>query len=246
MDLDKSYTPSSSDSPRRVRIVIVDDQDFALETLYTTLSTEPTFEVISQLNSGHEAIEQVPILQPDIVLMDINMPGMDGLAATRQLKQIVPQCEILMLTVNSGQKYLRQALANGASGYILKNSGRSNLVEAVKTVANGGSLISPLMLRAMIQEMAVSPPPSPQPNQEAVPVNSAGVNQALLAELTRREREVLALIGEGLSNAAIAQQLSISPDTVKSHVRAVLEKLGVRDRTQAAVFAVRANLKKPK
>ena len=243
MDLDNSFTPSVNDDPRRVRIMVVDDEEIVQETLYSVLSTEPSFEVVAQLGSGREAIEQVLIYQPDIVLMDINMPGMDGLTATRQLKQIAPQSEVLMLTVNSGQQYLRQALLNGASGYILKNSDRINLIDAIKTVANGGSLISPVMLRTMIQEMAVAPPSPPQANQQTLPENPPSVNQALLAELTRREKEVLSLIGQGFSNAAIAQHLSISPDTVKSHVRAVLEKLRVRDRTQAAVFAVRSNLK---
>jgi two-component system response regulator DegU len=243
MDLANSFTPSVNDDPRRVRIMVVDDEEIVQETLNSVLSTEPSFEVVAKLGSGREAIEQIQTYQPDIVLMDINMPEMDGLTATRQLKQIAPQTEVLMLTVNSGQTYLRQALNNGASGYILKTSDRVNLIEAIKTVANGGSLISPVMLRTMIQEMAETPPAPRQTNRETTPGNSPNINQTLLAELTRREKEVLSLIGQGFSNAAIAQHLSISPDTVKSHVRAVLEKLGVRDRTQAAVFAVRSNLK---
>lgn len=242
MNLDNNYTPTITDDLRRVRIMIVDDQSLVRESLRDLLAGEPSFEIIAELASGREALEQVVTLQPDIVLMDINMPEMDGLAATRQLKQTAPQCEVLMLTAYSGQKYLREALANGASGYILKNSDRQNLIEAVKTVANGGSLINPMMLRAMIQEMAVTPIPPAHNQPQNPPKAPENDSQERLANLTRREREVLTLIGQGFSNATIAQHLSISPDTVKSHVRAVLEKLGVRDRTQAAVFAVRANL----
>ncbi len=242
MRTEDSYMSFVPDDTRRVRIMIVDDQPLVREGLRSILAAEPSFEVVVELSSGRQAVEQITDYQPDIVLMDINMPEMDGLAATRQLKQIYPQCEVLMLTSYDGQHYLRQALLTGASGYILKTTDRASLLAAVKTVANGGSLINPQMLRTMIQEMATNQPIQPDPNQAAIEVSAVGANQLLLANLTRREKEVLTLIGQGHSNATIAQTLSISPDTVKSHVRAILEKLGVRDRTQAAVFAVRANL----
>ncbi len=238
MSYEKRSKPSTANAARQIRIMIVDDQPLVREGLHSILSSEPLFEVVADFGSGREAIERVIACQPDVVLMDINMPEMDGLIATRQLKQIYPQCEVVMLTSYSGQKYLRQALLNGASGYVLKATDRQNLLEAVKTVANGGSLISPSLLRTMIEEMAINLPLEPSQTNPAYTENS----QAILASLTRREKEVLTLIGQGLSNATIAQNLSISPDTVKSHVRAVLEKLGVSDRTQAAVFAVRANL----
>ena len=240
MRLDDSCTPLISEM-RRVRIIIVDDQTLVRESLRTILTTEPSFEVVAELSSGQQAVEHVRRLQPDIVLMDINMPDMDGLAATRQLKKCYPQCEVLMLTTYSGQEYLRQALQLGASGYILKNTNRQNLIEAVKTVASGGSLISPVMLRTMIQEFAIGSQ-NPNVGGQDETENNGETRQRLLDTLTRREKEVLILIGQGLSNAAIAQSLSISPDTVKTHVRSILEKLKVRDRTQAAVFAVRASL----
>ena len=150
-----------------------------------------------------------------------------------------------MLTGSTDQQSLRQALFNGASGYILKHSDQASLIEAVKTVANGGSLINPTMLRTMLQELAQTQPATPpvlSANNTTNTTTTTGTKQALFSQLTRREKEVLRLIGQGLSNAAIAQQLNISGDTVKTHVRAILEKLDVRDRTQAAVLAVRAQL----
>ena len=227
------------DGPRRVRIVLVDDQASVREILRSLLDSEPQFEVVAELSSGEQAIEDVPILEPDIVLMDIQMPGgIDGLTATREVKQRYPACEVLMLTASNDLQYLRQALFNGASGYILKSSDQPSLIEAVKTVASGGSLINPTMLRTLLQELAGNNVPPPQPTAN----DSKGLKQQILSQLTRREREVLRLIGQGLSNATIAQQLNISADTVKTHVRAILEKLHVRDRTQAAVLAVRAEL----
>lgn len=256
---------------RPVRIMIVDDQSIIREGLKTILATEPQFEVVGELESGELALEQVATLQPDIVLMDIHMPKMDGLVATRRLKERYPACEVLMLTSSEDQKYLRQALSAGASGYILKNSARRQmsrqaLIDAVKTVANGGSLISPELLRSLIQEFAnpaeISPAssngaeetvePTVKPKTRSTRRVSAPLPQtpslttkeyeAKLNLLTRRERQVLILIGQGLSNSLIAQTLTISQDTVKTHVRSILEKLELSDRTQAAVFAVRAQL----
>lgn len=245
MKLEDSYDYHAP-SVRRVRIIIVDDQPLIRESLHELLSDEPSFEVVAEFGSAQQAIEQAAALQPDIILMDINMPGLNGLAATRQLKKDYPSCDILMLTASDNQQFLREALFNGASGYILKNQDQQALVEAVKTVASGGSLINPQMLRALIQEFATTPadPPRPAPTSSGITGSLTRSQQALLAQLTRREKQVLALIGEGLSNASIAQQLSISSDTVKTHVRSILEKLDVRDRTQAAVFAVRSRLTK--
>lgn len=234
MRLDDSCTPSPAKF-RRVRVVIVDDQPLVCESLQAVLSTEPTIEVVAAFTSAQPALEQIKKLRPDIVLMDIHMPDLDGLAATRQLKQHYPSAEVLMLTASNDQATLRQALSTGASGYILKDIEPQSLIEAIKTVAEGGSLINPQMLRNLIQEIAA-------PNPVAPPVTPDEETRALLANLTRREKQVLSLIGQGFSNAAIADKLSISPDTVKTHVKSILEKLNVRDRTQAAVFAVRSRL----
>jgi two-component system, NarL family, response regulator DegU len=244
--------PASNAPVRSVRIMIVDDQAVVRESLKNILATEPQFEIVAELESGEDALEQIETVQPDIVLMDIHMPRMDGLQATRRLKEQSPGCEVLMLTAYEDPKYLRQALSAGASGYILKGTtrrriGAAELIEAIKTVAEGGSLISPALLRTLIQEFAVQPspaevaPPPEVPRTVAKPA-IAKEYQTRLALLTRREKQVLGLIGQGLSNSLIAQNLTISQDTVKTHVRAILEKLELTDRTQAAVFAVRAQL----
>jgi len=213
-----------------VRVLIVDDSAMMRESLDTILSTSPKIKVVGQASSGEEALTLTSRLLPDVVLMDVNMPEMDGLVATRRLKQGSPECEVLMLTSHAEQNYLREALRSGASGYVLKDSDQQGLIEAVLTVASGGSLIHPAMLRSFISELAHLDNANP------------GVQTQLLNQLTRREREVLTLIGSGLNNATIAERLNISLDTVKSHVRAVLEKLEVEDRTQAAVLAMRLGL----
>ncbi len=236
-------TPDSSQTRTQpVRIMIVDDQATVREVLHGLLSAEPTFEIVAVVGSGEQAIRDVVVHEPDIVLMDINMPGLDGLETTRELKQRFPSCEILMLTGANDQQSLRQALLNGASGYILKHTEQESLIEAIKTVASGGSLINPAMLRTLLQELATALPTPPPTSPPAKGGPTGDLKKSLIAQLTRREKEVLSLIGQGLSNAAIAQQLNISTDTVKTHVRSILEKLNVRDRTQAAVLAVKAQL----
>jgi DNA-binding NarL/FixJ family response regulator len=176
--------------------------------------------------------------------MDVHMPGMDGLTATRKLKQIVPTSEVIILTGSENPAILRESLASGASGYIVKSPDQANLVSAIKTVAGGGSLINPLLLRNLIQDFAsIYSALHIVQNGEGPLASTPGRGEkAALEHLSKRERQVLGLIGQGLSNSAISQQLGISQDTVKSHVRSILIKLDVTDRTQAAVYAVRNNL----
>lgn len=224
---------------KQVKIIIVDDQLIARELLQAILAEEPLFEVIGQFASGDALLEQVAELRPDIILMDIHMPGMDGLTATRNLKKLVPTSEVIILTSSENPALLRESLASGASGYIVKDPNQSNLVEAVKTVAEGGSLINPFMLRNLIQDYAV---PVALATEEAPETVLPPEGKGTIGNLTKREKQVLNLIGQGLSNSAISQQLGISHDTVKSHVRSILEKLGVTDRTQAAVYAVRNSM----
>ncbi len=227
----------------RIRVMIVDDQPDAREALKSKLAAEPCLQVVAALSSGQAAIEQVSNLLPDVVLMDIHMPEMDGLTATYRLKQKYPACEVLVLTSSEDQAYLRQALYTGACGYILKTLDQQSLVEAIKTVAEGGALINPLMLRELIQDYAARPASNPANySYVAELAEQVPVRPTILNNLTRREREVLTLIGQGYSNTIIGRQLNISPETVKSHVRSILDKLDVRDRTQAAVFAVRSQL----
>ena len=232
-------------SELKTQVLIVDDQPLVREGLRTILSTSPQIEIAGEATNGSEGVEMAQRLKPDVVLMDIEMPGeMDGLAATRMLKTTCRECDVLMLTFHDGLEYLRQALRSGASGYILKDIDRAGLIEAVLTIANGGSLISPTMLRGLLEDFANTEfffqnEARPRSVEQGLryPIDSAALNL-----LTPREGQVLALMGEGLSNNTIAQRLTITQETVKSHVRKILEKLGVSDRTQAAVFAVKTGL----
>jgi DNA-binding NarL/FixJ family response regulator len=235
---------SSEAAGKRVRIIIVDDQLIARQLLQAILNEEPEFEVIGEFSSGAAMLDRVGDLNPDIVLMDVHMPGMDGLTATRKLKQIVPASEVIILTGSENPAILRESLASGASGYIVKSPDQANLVSAIKTVAGGGSLINPLLLRNLIQDFAsiYSALHIVQNGEGSLASDPGRGEKATLEHLSKRERQVLGLIGQGLSNSAISQQLGISQDTVKSHVRSVLIKLDVTDRTQAAVYAVRNNL----
>lgn len=225
-----------------IRVMIVDDSKMVREGLRSILANCLEIEIVGEAASGQEALNLTPTISPDVVLMDISMPDMDGLATTRQLKKVAPNCEVLMLTFHTGQEYLWQALRNGASGYILKNIDQQGLINAVQTVAEGGSLIPPAMLRSFIAEFTQSEEQTTSTNSHSSFSSENDQEMEIVQQLTRRERQVLALIGEGLNNATIAERLTISADTVKSHVRSILEKLNLRDRTQAAVFAVRAGL----
>lgn len=228
---------------KRVRIIIVDDQLIARELLQAILVEESDFAVIGEFASGADLLEQVEELNPDIILMDVHMPGMDGLTATRKVKQLVPASEVIILTSSENPAILRESLASGASGYIVKNPDQATLVAAIKTIASGGSLINPHLLRSLIQDFAAvySALSLVRPGTTLGPGLEAG-EKVTLDNLSKRERQVLGLIGQGLSNSTISQQLGISHATVKSHVRSILVKLNVTDRTQAAVFAIRNNL----
>ena len=235
-------TLSPQKKETRVRIVIIDDQLIARELFQAILAQEPEFEVVGKFDSGEAALEKLVKLHPDIILMDIHMPGMDGLTATRKVKELVPTSEVIILTSSENPAILRESLACGASGYIVKSPDQSSLISAIKTIAGGGSLINPLLLRNLIQEFAAIYTTQAALSDETAVAPPEPEDNNALGQLTRREKQVLNLIGQGLSNSAISQQLGISHDTVKSHVRSILEKLNVTDRTQAAVYAVRNNL----
>ncbi len=234
-------------SQLKTQVLIVDDQPLVREGLRTILTTEPSITIVGEATNGAEGVEMAQRLKPDVVLMDIEMPGeMDGLVATRLLKSTCRDCDVLMVTFHDGMEYLRQALRSGASGYILKDIDRAGLIKAVLTLAQGGSLISPTMLRGLIEDFAndeffFQTQAIPRPTERGF---SRQPDIAALNLLTPRERQVLALIGEGINNSNIAQHLTITLETVKSHVRKILEKLEVSDRTQAAVFAVKMGLTK--
>ncbi|NWJ45941.1 MAG: response regulator transcription factor [Chloroflexi bacterium] len=226
-----------------IQVLIVDDRADVREGIRSILAIESTIEVVGEATSGKEGVELARKLRPNITLMDIEMPGeFDGLVATRLLKKDCRDCDVLMLTFHDGQEYLKQALLCGASGYILKDSTRTDLIRAVVTIANGGMLIDPAMLRYLIHDIAQTDVFF-QNGSSATQRNEELAKKAELAKnLTRREKEVFELLGESLTNIDISTRLMISQATVKSHVKSVLDKLELNDRTQAAVLAVRLGL----
>jgi DNA-binding NarL/FixJ family response regulator len=181
--------------------------------------------VVGEAKTGREAIETARKELPDVVLMDVRMPDMDGLEATRRIKEERSRTAVIMVTMHDNPAYLREAVRAGAAGYLLKDVSKDDLIDAIRQVATGGAFIESQMLKGMLSEM-----------KPGAATPSAARN------LTKREREILALVAEGLSNREIADKLVLSPETVKSHVAALLEKLNVSDRTQAAIYAVRNGL----
>ena len=209
-----------------IRVLIVDDQELVRTGFRLFLETQPGLDVVGEAGDGEEAIERVRELRPDVVLMDIRMPTMDGVEATAKLTSgaIEPAPRVLVLTTFDLDEYVFGALRAGAAGFLLKDAPRERLIEAIRVVHSGEALLSPSITRRLIEDFAA----------RSDPIEPAA---AVLAELTPREREVLVLVAHGLSNAEIAARLVVTEATVKSHVGAVLLKLGLRDRVQAVVFA---------
>jgi DNA-binding NarL/FixJ family response regulator len=218
-----------------VRVLIVDDQALVRAGFRMILESEPDVEIVGEAGDGAEALEAARELSPDVILMDIRMPNLDGLEATRRLLETpgdVPR--VLMLTTFDLDEYVYEALRAGASGFMLKDTPPEQLVEAIHVVARGDALLSPTITRRVIEEFIRRPP-------STIPVE----RPAKLAELTARELEVLGFMARGLSNAEIATDLFVSETTVKTHVARILMKLGLRDRVQAVVFAYESGLVQP-
>ena len=208
-----------------IRVLLVDDQKLMREGLRVLLELEPDLDVVAEAGDGQAALEAYAAHQPDVVLMDIRMPGMDGVEATWRLRERWPRARVIILTTFDDDEYVFEGLRAGALGYLLKDVSGQELAEAVHTVAAGGALIEPSVARKVLAEFARLAPPA-RPLEEALPEPLSG-----------REREVLQLLGQGLSNREIATRLSLAEGTVKNYVTGILQKLGVRDRTQAAVRA---------
>ncbi|WP_291052937.1 response regulator transcription factor [Herbiconiux sp.] len=236
-----------------IRVVLADDQDLVRVGLRIILESEDGIEVVGEAATGRQAIELVTRLAPDVVCMDVQMPELDGLAATRELIAAGVDTGILVLTTFDRDDYLFEALSAGASGFVLKNSSPEDLVAAVQVVARGDALLSPDVTRRVIERFVASGAgsgasgtpgslESPGPGASGAGPGSAGngshrAASAALDDLTEREREVLQLLAAGRSNAEIAAELYVGEATVKTHVSKILQKLGLRDRIQAVVFA---------
>jgi DNA-binding NarL/FixJ family response regulator len=208
-----------------IRILLVDDQSIIRNGLKALLELEPDLQIIGDAENGEVAVQQVEALQPDVVLMDIRMPVMDGVAATAAIMQRLPQTKVLMLTTFDENEYVSEALKKGAIGYLLKDTPSEELANSIRAAHKGYSQLSPGILQKVMS-------PQPLATDGTVVVPPAG-----FAELTPREREVLQWIAQGASNREIAEALFISEGTVKNHVTNILGRLNLRDRTQAAIFA---------
>ena len=206
--------------------MLVDDHELVRQGIAAMLQRAEGIQVVAEARTGREALEVARRELPDVVLMDVRMPDMDGLEATRKVKEERPRTAVIMLTMHDNPTYLRDAVRAGAAGYLLKDVSKDELIDAIRQVATGGAFIESQMLKGMLSEMKPS---------------GTGPGPAA-KNLTKREREILALVAEGMSNREIAERLVLSPETVKSHVAAILEKLNVSDRTQAAIYAVRNGL----
>ena len=209
-----------------IRVLIADDHPVVRDGL-TAMLRGNEVDVVGTAVTGREAAEAVSSLDPDVVLMDIRMPDMDGLTATRLIKEANPRVAVIVLTSFESQDYLRDAIEAGAAGYLLKGAPRELLIESIRIVEAGGSMFDPGLLSSLLREFAE---------------RSNSVPSERLDPLTEREREVLILVARGLTNREIGEQLGYGEGTIKNTVKTVTEKLEVSDRTQAAVLAVRAGL----
>ncbi|KIF75210.1 LuxR family transcriptional regulator [Streptomyces sp. 150FB] len=216
-----------------IRVLIVDDQVMVREGFSVLLNAMPDIEVVGEAVNGREAVTQVAVLRPDVVLMDIRMPELNGIEATREIVAADATAKVLVLTTFDLDEYVYQALRAGASGFLLKDASARQLADGVRVVASGEALLAPTVTKRLITEFSKL---SETPRAPAL---------ARIGDLTERETEVLVLIAQGLSNAEIAEQLVVAESTIKTHVSRVLVKLGLRDRTQAAVFAYEARLVTP-
>jgi len=216
-----------------IRVLVADDQAMVRAGFRMLLAEEPDIDVVAEAENGLEAVDKAARLGPNVILMDIRMPELDGLEATRRILAADPAARILVLTTFDLDEYVYEALRAGASGFLLKDASAEQLAEAVRVVAAGDALLAPGITRRLLAEF------SRLDNRPRSPLKSR------VGELTERETEVLALIAQGLSNAEIAERLVVAEQTVKTHVGRILVKLGLRDRTQAAVFAYESGLVRP-
>jgi len=215
------------------RILIADDDHLMRAGLVELLTADPSIEVVAEAATGREAVDRARRHTPEVVLMDVRMPDLDGIAATRELTSALPEVRVLIVTTFEQNDYIFGALRAGASGFLLKRTRPEELIAAVHTIAAGDSLLSPSVTRRVIDRMAQ------QPNPDLA-------DQAGLRGLTPREREVLEFVARGLANREIAAALGVEESTIRTHVKRILMKLRLRDRVQAVIFAYENGLNRPR
>ena len=218
----------AASEPNPARIILTDDHDLVRAGLKAMLSNVEGIQIVGEASNGREAVEICGNLQPDLMLMDVRMPEMDGLAATREIKKRWPRVGVLILTVHENQDYLLEALKAGAAGYVLKDAPRTQLVASVRSVLNGESALDQKLATQLLQRLASDLPASAKSSARPKPSDSSET-------LTPRETEVLQLLAHGLSNQEVSRELVVSVGTAKNHVQHIISKLGVSDRTQAVV-----------
>ena len=228
-----------------ITVLLADDHDILRDGLKALLSMANDIEVVGEARTGREAVEKSELLFPDVILMDISMPELDGVEACRRIRAQLPESRVLFLTMHEAEEYFFRALRVGASGYVIKRTAAADLLAAVRAVARGESFLSPSMARALVDDYAERDMDHTSPS--AAPLDPAGTTDTAdtYASLTSREREVLQLVGEGHTNQEIADRLHVSIKTVQSHRAAVMMKLRLRDVTHLVRYAVRRGIVDP-
>jgi two-component system, NarL family, response regulator NreC len=225
---------------KEIRLLLVDDHEVVRVGLKTFLQTQEDFDVVSEASNGEEAINRALTTHPDVILMDISMPGVDGLEATRRLHLLCPKCLVLALTVHDDKQYLMQMLAAGASGYITKQAAGDDLIAAIHTISAGNVYLQPALARWLLEDYQrltrqyTTKPPAPTGTEE--------MNVIDLDVLSMRERQVLELVAHGMNNQQIGLQLELSPKTIGRHRERIMHKLNMHSRTELVKFAIRTGL----
>lgn len=223
-----------------IRIAVVDDQDLVRDSLKILLGAQSDFEVVGLGKDGYDALRLAETLKPDVLLLDIRMPIMDGVEATAALKKKSPDTSIIILTTFDDDEYVLKAIRNGASGYLLKSAGTDELAQAIRTVRAGGSLMTPEIATKAFRLFSELARTNGGPVSGAASRRSEGAD--IPSDLSRTELQIISLIGAGLANKEVAGELDLGEGTVRNYISSILQKTGLRDRTQIAIFAVRNGL----
>ena len=223
-----------------IKLMLVDDHDVVRTGLRSFLETQAGFEVIAEAKNGLQALEKAKETHPDIVIMDITMPDMDGMEATLQLKKLYPECQVLALTVHADKQYFMKMLEAGASGYITKQAAADELVAAIQAVAAGHVYLQPALARWLLEDYQQLAKRVMQPSPDET--NEKDKDAVDLDILSERERQVLELVGEGLNNHDIGKKLGLSPKTIARHRERIMKKLNMHSRTELVKFAIRTGL----